>query len=397
MEPRLARFWVVLAVTTVPFYMWGALTGGDLVVVGAQLPLSALMFVCPAVATLAAGGGPRAAWRRMLTRPRAFWVGFALVVPAVLTLVSSLMIAGGGLPGIPSSLPLVAGAYVVAAVCEELGWTGVLMPALLRRHGVLHTGTVIGVVWALWHLIPYLQAGYAPGMLLGQLVFTVVFRILLVQVTVAGNGAPIVAVLGHASYNVAWTLLDARDAYSPGRPRWRWPSPWPSWRGGAAATAPGEARCRTARGDPTPLFRPSTTSGLKRHCDEKGDSQEARRRRRNCPARYCRARRCPPPSASATSRSSRSRASRSSSGIQPSRLRHRSSQSTGPVWPRSALQREQAAASLATMLGPPLRRGTRCSVVGGISRPKRRPHHRHRPCCRSTATARRAARSTCRW
>ena len=32
---------------------------------------------------------------------------------------------------------------------------------------------------------------------------------------VAGNGAPIIAVLGHASYNVAWTLLDARDAYSP--------------------------------------------------------------------------------------------------------------------------------------------------------------------------------------
>lgn len=74
---------------------------------------------------------------------------------------------------------------------------------------------MIGCVWALWHLIPYLQAGYAPGMLLGQLGFTVVFRILLVQMTVAGNGAPIVAVLGHASYNVAWTVLDARDAYSP--------------------------------------------------------------------------------------------------------------------------------------------------------------------------------------
>ncbi|WP_143543603.1 CPBP family intramembrane glutamic endopeptidase [Rhodococcus sp. BUPNP1] len=214
-QPRLLRFWVVFAITTVPFYLWGALTDGELDLAGARLPISALMFVCPALAALAAGGGRDAAGQRMRTPPRALWLIVALVVPSVLVLVASIAVAGTGPSGISVSLVAVTGAYFVAAVCEELGWTAVLMPALLRTRGVLSTGAVIGVIWALWHLIPHVQAGYGSAMLLGQLAFTVVFRMLLVQMTVAGGGAPIIAVVGHASSNVAWTLLAASGIYSP--------------------------------------------------------------------------------------------------------------------------------------------------------------------------------------
>lgn len=214
-QPRLLRFWVVLVSTTIPFYLWGSWTGSELVVAGAHLPISALMFLCPAVAALAAGGGRAAAWRRMLTPPSVLWLGLASVVPAALLMIASVAVAGTGPLGISVSLVMVAGAYLVAALCEELGWSAVLMPALLRTHGVLYTGAVIGVIWALWHLIPYLQAGYGPAMLLGQLGFTVVFRMLLVQMTVRGGGAPVVAVAGHASSNVAWTLLAAGGIYSP--------------------------------------------------------------------------------------------------------------------------------------------------------------------------------------
>jgi len=214
-QPRLLRFWVVFVITTVPFYLWGALTDGELDIAGARLPISALMFVCPALAALAVGGGRESAWRRMRTPPRARWLIVALVVPAALLMIASVAVAGTAPSGISVSLVVVAGAYLVAAVCEELGWTAVLMPALLRTHGVLSTGAVIGMIWVLWHLIPYVQAGYGSAMLLGQLAFTVVFRMLLVQMTVAGGGAPIIAVVGHASSNVAWTLLAASGIYSP--------------------------------------------------------------------------------------------------------------------------------------------------------------------------------------
>ena len=34
---------------------------------------------------------------------------------------------------------------------EELGWTGFALPRLRKRHGVLTTGLVMGLLWAVWH------------------------------------------------------------------------------------------------------------------------------------------------------------------------------------------------------------------------------------------------------
>ena len=77
--------------------------------------------------------------------------------------------------------------------------------------GAFTTGVVVGTVWALWHLIPYMQGGYPATELLWQLAFTVVFRVTLVQLTIHRASATVLAVLGHASYNVAWAVLDAND------------------------------------------------------------------------------------------------------------------------------------------------------------------------------------------
>ncbi|WP_152640958.1 hypothetical protein [Rhodococcus sp. Chr-9] len=122
-QPRLLRSWVVFAINTVPLYLWGALTDGEFDITGARLPVSALMFVCPALAALAAGGGRESARRRMCTLPRALWLIVALFVSAALVLVVSIVVAGTGPSGISVSLVAVVGAYFVAAVCEELGWT----------------------------------------------------------------------------------------------------------------------------------------------------------------------------------------------------------------------------------------------------------------------------------
>ena len=209
----LTRFWVVLVATTIPFYLWGWLAGGALKIGGAELPLSALMFVCPALAAVAAGGIPIVR-RAVAVRIRPVWWILAIVLPATATVTASLVATHGDTPTLPPALPLIILLYLATAFCEELGWTTVLLPALLRKHGAIVAGAAIGVVWALWHLIPYLQGGYEPGPLLGQLTFTVVFRILLVQLAVAGGMATLIAVLGHASYNVAWTVLEAAGRYS---------------------------------------------------------------------------------------------------------------------------------------------------------------------------------------
>jgi membrane protease YdiL (CAAX protease family) len=41
---------------------------------------------------------------------------------------------------------------LAAGFFEELGWTGFAVPRLRRRHGVIATGVIVGLVWSAWHI-----------------------------------------------------------------------------------------------------------------------------------------------------------------------------------------------------------------------------------------------------
>ncbi|WP_340110970.1 CPBP family intramembrane glutamic endopeptidase [Maribellus mangrovi] len=49
------------------------------------------------------------------------------------------------------SLGLIGGLFV--GFFEEVGWTGFAIPKLLRNHGILYTGLLVGIVWGAWHFI----------------------------------------------------------------------------------------------------------------------------------------------------------------------------------------------------------------------------------------------------
>jgi len=53
-----------------------------------------------------------------------------------------------------SSLVIVGLAVALAAgIFEEIGWTGFVIPQLLRRYSVLVTGLIMGTAWNAWHLL----------------------------------------------------------------------------------------------------------------------------------------------------------------------------------------------------------------------------------------------------
>ena len=49
-------------------------------------------------------------------------------------------------------LQFVAVTAVLTGVFEEIGWTGSATPLLLRRHGVVRTGLILGLLMAVWNL-----------------------------------------------------------------------------------------------------------------------------------------------------------------------------------------------------------------------------------------------------
>jgi CAAX protease family protein len=143
----------------------------------------------------------------LLTAPLVFMVallGLSLASPvfrpAVLTADDKLMFL----------LVAIAPCFLVGFM-EELGWTGVAIPKLMLRHGVVATGLIAGTLWGAWHLLTNDLWGGAVGheevplalflaingiaMLVGQLV---AFRILMVWVY-AESGSLLIAILMHAS------------------------------------------------------------------------------------------------------------------------------------------------------------------------------------------------------
>jgi membrane protease YdiL (CAAX protease family) len=214
----------VVAVVSVPFFVVGALCAG--VRVGAmRLPASAVMFVVPVVAACGL------VWRddgvagvvgllgRVVDRPSAGWGWYvvAVVVAPVIGVVSwgVLGVADGTFPGLPLSFAAVPGLvvlFVVAAACEELGWTVYATDALQARFGLVRAGLGLGVFWAVWHVIPLWQAGHPVGWIGGWFVGTVAVRVLIVWLHDRSGGSAGVAILLHAMVNVT-------AAYTPGLDR----------------------------------------------------------------------------------------------------------------------------------------------------------------------------------
>ncbi len=143
----------------------------------------------------------------LLTAPLVF-----TAVHLALSLTSPVFLPS--LPGVGDKasflLAASAGALLVGFF-EELGWTGLAIPGLRRRCGVLATGLLVGVPWGAWHLLTndiWIASTFSGGLplalfltvngfilLVGQLP---AYRVLMVWVY-DRTGSLLVATLMHAS------------------------------------------------------------------------------------------------------------------------------------------------------------------------------------------------------
>ena len=143
-----------------------------------------------------------------------------LVVTAVLLPLS--LSSAGFLPGVFASddkvsllvIGLVAG--LMTGLCEELGWTGFVIPRLRLRYGVLTTGLIVGLLWGAWHF-PLFSEGDLSGALplalflpVQLFTFLPAFRVLMVWVY-DRTGSLLVAMLMHVSLTASTLILQPLD------------------------------------------------------------------------------------------------------------------------------------------------------------------------------------------
>lgn len=121
---------------------------------------------------------------------------------------------------IPAFLYSVA-TMTVFIVVEELGWRGVMQPALQRKMSALKAAVIVGVAWGYWHLPFFINLFFLDSGSIGEAAlsvamtpfFSIAASILLAWLLNSTSGSIFVCMLMHAVNNSAWRLFNhAEDA-----------------------------------------------------------------------------------------------------------------------------------------------------------------------------------------
>jgi membrane protease YdiL (CAAX protease family) len=187
----------------------------------ADLPISSFMVCCPVIAAVIlvrrdeGSEGVKTLLRRAFDYKRikgkTWYVPILFLWPAMMVLEYGLMkLMGVPLPDpqLPVvMLPVSFAAFFIAALGEEVGWQGYAIDPLQDRWNALTASIIVGIVWPVWHFVPFIQMNRTPTWIAWQGTSMVVARILTVWIYNNTGKSVFATILFHAMNNVATVLL----------------------------------------------------------------------------------------------------------------------------------------------------------------------------------------------
>lgn len=218
------KFLALVFVLSLPLWVLGGVYPRELL---PGVPLSALMVLCPAAAALILAwrehgrAGVVSLARRVLdfsrVRRARWYAPTLLMMPLIAVAAYGVMrVLGRDVPRLEVSWAGVPGMslmILVAAVAEELGWSGYATPRMQERMTALQAGLLLGVATALWHLVPLLEVGRTPEWAAWQAGNLVAARVLLVWLYNATGGSVAATALCHATVNLSWQLFPNQGSH----------------------------------------------------------------------------------------------------------------------------------------------------------------------------------------
>lgn len=214
----LLTYFLLVFVLAVPFWLFG---GGKLPL-PINLPVGALVTFVPvtAAAILSYRQSGLIGIKELLRRAvdykkikNRIWYVPALFLQPLIYFLSYLVIRLVGLPlpdqiNIPLLLaPVFFVMFFIGDAGEELGWSGYAIDPLQKRWGALKASFILGVVWAIWHLIPFMQTGNPPNWILWKSLSTVAMRILIVWIYNNTGKSVFASILFHDMTNISEFLF----------------------------------------------------------------------------------------------------------------------------------------------------------------------------------------------
>ncbi|GAA4558264.1 type II CAAX endopeptidase family protein [Pseudonocardia xishanensis] len=157
--------------------------------------------------------GPKRLLRRyVMWRVKVRWYLFVLLVFPATEVLGAIVLPGVAASAQPLTIGLAAGyplAFVTTFVLggplgEEPGWRGFALPRLQAVCGPLGGGSLLGVMWALWHLPLFWSGVWTPLSVPNVVMFILMITLLTILMTWVYNnvgGSLLITMLMHASFN----------------------------------------------------------------------------------------------------------------------------------------------------------------------------------------------------
>jgi uncharacterized protein len=103
--------------------------------------------------------------------------------------------------------------FFIFAIGEEMGWSGYIINPMQNQFGALKASIILGSIWAIWHIIPYNQAGQTPIWIFWQGIGTVFLRIIMVWIFNNTGKSVFGMVLFHTMMNLSPFLIPNNGAH----------------------------------------------------------------------------------------------------------------------------------------------------------------------------------------
>jgi uncharacterized protein len=192
-----------------------------------NLPVSALMAFNPMIVALSlvfrenGTDGVKALLKRVFDfgriQNKLWYLPIFLLMPLVMILEYGIMnVMGNSIPDPQFPIlmtPLMFCVFFIFAVGEEMGWQGYVFEPLQERWNALGASIILGIVWAVWHIIPYIQTHNTPIWIVWQCLVSVGLRVLIVWLYNNTGKSLFAAITFHAMINVSTFLFPNYGSY----------------------------------------------------------------------------------------------------------------------------------------------------------------------------------------
>jgi membrane protease YdiL (CAAX protease family) len=101
-------------------------------------------------------------------------------------------------------IPLMFILYFLGAIPEEIGWTYILTTNFTKKYSPIYSGFIIGLVWAIWHIIPW-GLNHSRYWTFSMCLLTILMRIVMVFIYVK-NKSLFLAIIFHMMSNVSISI-----------------------------------------------------------------------------------------------------------------------------------------------------------------------------------------------